>query len=72
MKTRPDFKQAGYSPVQLDPADSRFSNARKNLQQGGFAGAVASDDADNLASCYFKVKIFEGPNCGGVIGILPE
>jgi len=39
---RSDFEQTADASIQIDCAGRRFSDARKDLEQGAFAGAVAA------------------------------
>jgi hypothetical protein len=45
----------------MDSACGRLGDTAENLEQGGFAGPVASDDADDLALLDFQVHIAQSP-----------
>ena len=47
--------------AQLDPAGGGLGDAREDLQQRGFAGAVAADDADDIALVNRKVHVAQCP-----------
>ena len=49
VKTGADLEQARHAPAQGDLAGRRRGDPRQDLQQRRFAGAVAADDADDLA-----------------------
>src|SRR5688500_14598641 len=61
MKASADFEQARDAPVEFNAAGSRFSYARKYLEQRRLARAVATDDADNVPRRDFKTHVFERP-----------
>ena len=49
METRADLEQAADAPMNLGEADGRACDPREYLEQGGFAGAIAANQADDLA-----------------------
>ena len=61
MKSGADFEQAGDAALDRDAALGRLGDARQDLQQGRFAGAVAADDAEDLASLDLEADIPERP-----------
>ena len=61
MKPGADFEQARDAAAQCDPARSRLGDAREDLEQGRFAGAVAADDAEDLALLDLEADILERP-----------
>jgi hypothetical protein len=65
-----DLQQARYPAVELQQASGRFRDAGKHFQQRALAGAVAADDADDFAWLHFKADILEGPDGGGIVGML--
>src|SRR5262249_2225816 len=64
-----DFEQAANAPVQLYGSLGRLRDAGKDLEQGALAGAVAADDADDLAAFDLEGDALEGPDgVGGFMG----
>jgi hypothetical protein len=61
MEAGADFQQAGDAPADLDPARGRLGDARQDLEQGGLAGAVVADDADQLASLDLEIDVTQRP-----------
>src|SRR5262249_18524516 len=53
METRTDFQQRTDTPVNLGESTRGRGDARENPQQRAFAGAVQTDDADDLAAFDF-------------------
>ena len=49
VKAGADFQQAGHAALDQRAAFGRLGDPREDLEQRRFAGAVASDDADDLA-----------------------
>ena len=45
----------------FDAAGGGFGDAREDLEQRGFAGSVASDDANDLAGLDFEGDVLESP-----------
>jgi hypothetical protein len=68
VKAGADFEEAADSAVEADFAVGRFGDAAEDFEQGAFAGAVAADDAENLALFHFKIDIAQGPEG---LGFLP-
>src|SRR6267378_222739 len=62
MKARAHFEKAANTPIDIDGAGCRFSNPRKNLQQGRLACAVAADNANNFAALYLEGNVAKSPN----------
>src|SRR5215510_7240297 len=54
MKAGPDLKQRPDPAVKVDLSFGRLSNAREDLKQRRFAGAVSADDPEHLAGHHFK------------------
>src|SRR5579863_3298333 len=61
METGADLEQATDTAVKFDPSGGRFGDARKHLEQGRFAGAIASDDAEHLTRRHFEIYVAQGP-----------
>ena len=66
MKTRTDLQEAGDASAGADSAHGRTSNLAEEFQQGGLAGAVLADDADDVALLDLEVDIAERPDVVGV------
>src|SRR6476659_2218204 len=62
MKSGADLEQARHASIQFHTTLGGLDDARKDLQQRRFAGAIAPDDADDLAGCDFEVEILECPD----------
>ena len=62
MKPCSHSKQAARPAVQISFTDSRFGNSRQNSQQGGLAGAIATDDAHDFSGLDFEADILQSPN----------
>src|SRR5258708_27686652 len=62
MKSGADFEQTADASIQIDCAGRRFSDARKDLEQGAFAGAVAANDADGLARINLEADVAQRPD----------
>src|SRR6185369_15841941 len=58
MEAGAHLQQACYPAVNADPSACGFGNAAENLEQRGFAGAVAPDDADPIALLDLEGHIF--------------
>jgi hypothetical protein len=61
METGSDFEQAGYSTVEFHSPARRLQNARQDLEQGRLSGAVATDDADDLAALDLEIDVAQCP-----------
>ena len=61
MKPGADFEQARDPAAQRDPARGRLGDARQDLEQRRFAGAVAADDAEDLALLHLEADILQRP-----------
>src|SRR5208283_5284925 len=61
MKAGADFEQAADTPVNFRPAGGGLRDARENLEQGGLAGAIPPDEAENFALANLQGNILEGP-----------
>ncbi|MNV54495.1 hypothetical protein D3C71_1466910 [compost metagenome] len=55
-----EFEQGRKTAMDGDRAGGRTNGAAQNLQQGGFTGAIATDDADGFASGYHQVDTVQG------------
>src|SRR6185369_6185568 len=61
MKAGADLKQGSDAPIQIDFSRRRLRDAREDLKQRRFAGAVAADDADHLARRHLEIDVLESP-----------
>jgi hypothetical protein len=61
MKAGADFEQARHSTLYSYSTLGRLSDAAEDSQEGGFAGAVAADDAEDFALADFEGDVAEGP-----------
>ena len=61
MEAGADFEQAADAAVNVGVADGGLGDARKNLEQRGFAGAVAADEAEDFAFLHFEGNVLERP-----------
>src|SRR4051794_15340514 len=61
MEASTDFEQAGDAARNRHAALAWLGDARQYLQQCRFAGAVAADDAENLASPDLEADISQRP-----------
>src|ERR1700730_16681932 len=61
METGPDLQQAGDTSAQDHLAAGRPGNSREDLEQGGFARSISSDNADHFASLHFERDFAERP-----------
>ncbi len=56
-----DLEKATDASVDFGPAGGGAGDAREDLEQGGFAGAVAADEAEDFAFADVERDVFEGP-----------
>src|SRR5215472_6896721 len=61
VKAGADFEQARDAAAERDPPGSRFGDTAQNFQKGALAGAVAADDAQNVALLDLEADILERP-----------
>lgn len=61
VEARAQLQQRGNPALHLDAAAGGMQGAADHLQQGGFARAVAADDAHRLAFAHLKAHIPQGP-----------
>src|SRR5579863_8242638 len=61
MEAGADFEEAADAAVNGGLADGGLGDARQNLQERRFAGAVASDEAENFAFLYVEGDVLERP-----------
>src|SRR3954452_23675488 len=61
MKPGANFKQAGDAALDRDASLSRLGDARQDFQEGRFAGPVAADNAENLASPDLEADLSQCP-----------
>ena len=64
VKARADFQQAAHAAANFSLAFGGLRDAGKNLQQRGFSGAVAADQADDFALAAIQTKRRAAPRCG--------
>ena len=62
MEAGADFQQRPDPPVDLGFAAGRLGDPGEDLQQRALAGAVAADDAENLALAHFKTDVPQRPD----------
>src|SRR4051794_21609582 len=55
------LQEATHATTQLYSARSRFGDAAEHFQEGGFAGAVAPNDANDFARLNLQRYILERP-----------
>ena len=56
-----DLQQAADAPADFDLAGGGGGDAREDLEQGALAGAVAADDAEDLALLDLEADVAQGP-----------
>lgn len=61
MEAGADFQEAGDASVHGDLAGGWFGDAAEDFEEGGFAGAIASDDADAVALLDLEIDVFKCP-----------
>ena len=61
MKAGPDLEQAGDAAAQHDAALGRLGDAAQDLEQRALAGAIAADDADDLALLDLEADVLAAP-----------
>ena len=66
MESRTDLQEAGNASAGADRAHRRASDLTEELEEGTLAGAVLTDDADNVALLDLEVDIAERPDVVGV------
>jgi len=62
MKASAHFQQRAHAPAQFAIAFGRVRDARENLEQGAFTGAVAPDDAKRLSLPDVESDVLERPD----------
>jgi hypothetical protein len=62
MEAGADFQEGANPSAHSDRSTGRFGNAREDFEQGRFARAVASHDAQYLAFFHVERNVFQGPN----------
>ena len=63
MEAGADLEQRADAAVDLDAPRRRLGDARQDLQQRALAGAVAADDADDLAAPDLERHVAAAPRC---------
>ena len=61
VKAGADLEQAADAAAQPHPALGRLGDAAEDLEQRALAGAVAADDADDLALLDFEAHVLQRP-----------
>src|SRR2546421_2720005 len=61
MEASADFEEGTDAAVNFRPASRGTSDAGENLEEGGFARAVAADDTEDFAFAHFEPHVFQGP-----------
>lgn len=61
MEASADFKQAADAPFKPDLALGGSGNPAENLEESGFAGAIAPNDTEDLALSDFEGNVTQGP-----------
>src|SRR5207245_10116130 len=68
MKPGADLQQTADPPVKRDAAGGRLGDAREDLEERALAGAVAADQADDLAVVDGQVDAAQGPEFAALRG----
>lgn len=66
VETRADLQEAGDAAPRADSAHGRASDLTEEFQQGGLAGAVLADNANDISLLDLEVDIAERPDVVGV------
>jgi len=66
VKAGADLEQRGDPAANGDAPRRRLGDAREDLQQGGFARAVAADDADDFAALHLERHVAQRPKFLGL------
>jgi len=61
MEAGADLQQAADAALDLDLAAGGGDDAREGLEHGAFAGAVAADNAEDLALADLEADVAQGP-----------
>ena len=61
MEAGADLQQAADAALNLDLAAGGGGDAREDFEQGAFAGAIAADDAEDLALANLEADVAQGP-----------
>ena len=61
VESRPDFQQRGDPPRDADPAFGGGGDPAQDLQERGFPGAVAADQADPVALAHLEIDMAQRP-----------
>ena len=69
MEAGADFQEGAYTAVGTDGTGGGACDAGEELEEGGFAGTVLTDDANDVALLDLEVDVAEGPDVfGGAFG----
>jgi len=60
-----DLKEGADAAVGFDGAGGGAGDLGEELEEGGFAGSVLADDADDIALLDFEVDVAKGPDVVG-------
>src|SRR5438876_5572273 len=60
--------RAGVESQDGDIASAAGTQAFKNLDSGGFAGAVRTEESEHLAGAHFKIDAFDGGEVAVIFG----
>ena len=71
MEARADLEQAADRALDVRIPRRRLGDARENPEERALAGAVAADDADDLARADLNGEIADGPDVTRVLRRLP-
>src|SRR5262249_5316959 len=66
------FKQAADTTIKIYLTGGRLGNTRQNLQQRGFARAIAPDDTHDFARRHVKAHVVERPDRVSRVSISAE
>ena len=61
MEAGHHLQQAADAPLDLDLTGGGGGDAREDLEEGALAGAVAADDAEDLALANLEADVAQGP-----------
>src|SRR5262249_13729486 len=70
VKAGAHLEQTADPAAHLGFAGRRFRDARQDLEERALAGAVAADDADQLAAPHLERQVLQGPEAPIALGTL--
>lgn len=56
-----DFEEGGDTSIEGDASGGGFGDAGEELEEGGFACAIAANDANDFTGRDFEREVFDGP-----------